>query len=47
MADGIMNATFSSGDTLTVNGISAVPEPSSGLLVMAGLILGSAFLRRR
>ncbi len=48
---GIMNATFSSGDTLTVNAISAVstsaiPEPS-GLLGLAGLILGSGFLRRR
>lgn len=44
---GIMNATFSSGDTLTVNAISAVPEPSSSLLGLAGLILGSAFRRRR
>ena len=48
---GIMNATFSSGDTLTVNAISAVstsaiPEPS-GVLGLAGLILGSGFLRRR
>lgn len=44
---GIMNATFSSGDTLTVNAITAVPEPSSSMLGLAGLITVSAFHRRR
>jgi len=52
VGNGIMNATFSSGDTLTVNAISAsaVPDQSSSLLALAGsigLIFGSAFWRRR
>jgi len=50
---GIMNATFSSGDTLTVNaiaiaiaGAAAVPEPS-GILGLAGLFTVTALRRRR
>ena len=43
--DGIMNATFSSGDTLTVN---AVPEPTSiAFLATGGLAVGGLAVARR
>ena len=45
VGDGIMNATFSSGDTLTVN---AVPEPTSiAFMATGGLAAGVVAVARR
>ena len=47
VGNGIMNATFSSGDTLTVNAISAVPEPSAFAAIFGAVAMAFVGCRRK